>query len=171
MKVGIIGAGNYGTAIVTQAPYTPRLNVVAVADISLAAARGAYEKGGYDMALVVQVETAEEAQARIAEGKSVYTDRPDIIGAIPAVDIAVSIVNRAVTRGVGASRMPGLALRDGVPEELRTLIAMPESPTRTAAVVYVPYLAHDVHDFRALAEVGEILFGGDTEARMVTGSE
>ncbi|TNM60124.1 NAD(P)H-dependent oxidoreductase [Aliirhizobium smilacinae] len=87
VKVGIIGAGNYGTAIVTQAPYTPRLNVVAVADISLAAARGAYEKGGYDMALVVQVETAEEAQARIADGKSVYTDRPDIIGAILAVDI------------------------------------------------------------------------------------
>ncbi len=87
VKVGIIGAGNYGTAIVTQAPYTPRLNVVAVADISLAAARGAYEKGGYDMALVFQVATAEEAQARISEGKSVYTDKPEIIGAISAVDI------------------------------------------------------------------------------------
>ncbi|NTA13892.1 NAD(P)H-dependent oxidoreductase [Agrobacterium tumefaciens] len=87
VKVGIIGAGNYGTAIVTQAPYTPRLSVVAVADISLAAARGAYEKGGYDMALVFQVETAEEAQARISEGKSVYTDKPEIIGAISAVDI------------------------------------------------------------------------------------
>ncbi|CDN51845.1 NAD(P)H-dependent oxidoreductase [Neorhizobium galegae] len=87
VKVGVIGAGNYGTAIVTQAPYTPRLNVVAVADISLAAARGAYEKGGYDMALVFQVETAEEAQARIVEGKSVYTDKPEIIGAISAVDI------------------------------------------------------------------------------------
>lgn len=87
VKVGIIGAGNYGTAIVTQAPLTPRLNVVAVADISLAAARGAYEKGGYDMALVFQVATAEEAQARIAEGKSIYTDKPEIIGAISAVDI------------------------------------------------------------------------------------
>ena len=34
-------------------------------------------------------------------------------------------MNRAVTRGVGASRLPGLALRDGVPEEMRTLVAMP----------------------------------------------
>ena len=32
--------------------------------------------------------------------------------------------------------------------------------TRSAAVAFVPYLAHDVHDFEALAEVGEILFGG-----------
>ena len=39
-----------------------------------------------------------------------------VLGAVPAVDIAVALVNRAVTRGVGASRLPGLALRDGVPE-------------------------------------------------------
>ena len=38
-----------------------------------------------------------------------------VLGAIPAIDIAVALVNRAVTRGVGASRLPGLALRDGVP--------------------------------------------------------
>ena len=48
-----------------------------------------------------------------------------LIGAIPAMDVAVSLVNRAVTRGVGASRLPGLALRDGIPEELRTLVVMP----------------------------------------------
>ncbi|MBC8027255.1 MAG: glycosyl transferase, partial [Steroidobacteraceae bacterium] len=48
-----------------------------------------------------------------------------VLGAIPAIDMAIALVNRAVTRGVGASRLPGLALRDGVPEELRTLVAMP----------------------------------------------
>ena len=40
-----------------------------------------------------------------------------------------------------------------------------------AGVAYVPYLAHDVHDFHALAEVGEILFAPDFEARPVTGGE
>src|SRR5690606_24988263 len=40
-------------------------------------------------------------------------------------DLAIALVNRAVTRGVGASRLPGLALRDGIPEDLRTLVAMP----------------------------------------------
>ena len=43
--------------------------------------------------------------------------------------------------------------------------------TRSAAVAFVPYLAHDVHDFHALAEVGEILFGGDTAPGTVTGAE
>src|SRR6478735_7128198 len=48
-----------------------------------------------------------------------------VLGAFPALEIAVALVNRAVTRGVGASRLPGLALREGIPAELRTLVAMP----------------------------------------------
>jgi cyclic beta-1,2-glucan synthetase len=57
-----------------------------------------------------------------------------VLGAIPAVDMAIALVNRAVTRGVGASRLPGLALRDGVPAELRTLVAMPVMLTSRAGV-------------------------------------
>ena len=57
-----------------------------------------------------------------------------LLGAIPAIDIAVALINRAVTRGVGASRLPGLALREGVPEELRTLLAMPVMLSSRAAV-------------------------------------
>ena len=56
------------------------------------------------------------------------------LGVVPAIDVAVALVNRAVTRGVGASRLPGLALRDGVPEDLRTLVAMPVLLTSRAAV-------------------------------------
>ncbi|HEU4592036.1 MAG TPA: glucoamylase family protein [Steroidobacteraceae bacterium] len=57
-----------------------------------------------------------------------------ILGATPAMEIAVALVNRAVTRGLGASRLPGLALREGVPEELRTLVAMPVLLNSRAAV-------------------------------------
>ncbi|HEU5135696.1 MAG TPA: glucoamylase family protein [Steroidobacteraceae bacterium] len=57
-----------------------------------------------------------------------------VLGAIPAVDIAVALINRAVTRGVGASRLPGLALREGVPADLRTLVAMPVMLSSRAAV-------------------------------------
>jgi cyclic beta-1,2-glucan synthetase len=57
-----------------------------------------------------------------------------VLGVIPAVDIAVALVNRAVTRGVGASRLPGLSLRDGVPEELRTVVAMPVMLSSRASV-------------------------------------
>mgnify|MGYP001259441496 CR=1 FL=1 len=87
VRVGVIGAGNYGTAIVTQDPYTPLLSVVAVADLSLEAARGAYVKAGFDPESIVYCTTEGEAQDQIAQGKRVYTDRCEIIARIPAVDI------------------------------------------------------------------------------------
>ena len=47
------------------------------------------------------------------------------LGTIPAIDAAVALVNRGVTRGIGATLLPTLALRDGVPSHLRTLVAVP----------------------------------------------
>ncbi|MEZ0214309.1 MAG: NAD(P)H-dependent oxidoreductase [Xanthobacteraceae bacterium] len=87
VRVGVIGAGNYGTAIITQEPYTPLLSVVAVADISLEAARAAYVKAGFDPDSVVYCTSETEAQDAIAQGKRVYTDRCGIVARIPAVDI------------------------------------------------------------------------------------
>jgi len=57
-----------------------------------------------------------------------------LLGFIPAVDVAVSLLNRAVTRGLGATLLPGLALRAGVPESLRTLVAVPALLTTRAAI-------------------------------------
>ena len=48
-----------------------------------------------------------------------------LLGVIPALDAAVALVNRAVTSGIGATVLPGLALREGVPPHLRTLVAVP----------------------------------------------
>jgi cyclic beta-1,2-glucan synthetase len=56
------------------------------------------------------------------------------LGIIPAIDAAVAFVNRAVTRGIGATILPGLALRDGIPAELRTMIAIPALLTTEAVV-------------------------------------
>ncbi|HEX9183236.1 MAG TPA: glucoamylase family protein, partial [Burkholderiales bacterium] len=47
------------------------------------------------------------------------------LGLIPAIDAAMALVNRAVTRGLGATLLPGLALRDGIPAHLRTVVAVP----------------------------------------------
>ena len=47
------------------------------------------------------------------------------LGAIPAIDAAVALVNRGVTGSFGARILPALALRDGVPSHLRTLVAVP----------------------------------------------
>jgi cyclic beta-1,2-glucan synthetase len=48
-----------------------------------------------------------------------------ILGAIPAIDAAVALVNRGVMRGFGATLLPALELRNGVPAHLRTLVAVP----------------------------------------------
>ncbi len=48
-----------------------------------------------------------------------------ILGAVPAIDAAVALVNRCVTRGFGAMPLPALELRGGVPTHLRTLVAVP----------------------------------------------
>ena len=46
-------------------------------------------------------------------------------GAVPAIDAGVALVNRAISLFVRARPLPGLELRDGVPESLRTLVAVP----------------------------------------------
>lgn len=48
-----------------------------------------------------------------------------LIGFLPASEVATALVNRAITRSFGASILPGLALRQGVPQSMRTLVAVP----------------------------------------------
>ena len=48
-----------------------------------------------------------------------------LIGLLPAIDAALMLVNRAITGGFGATLLPCLDLREGVPPHLRTLVAIP----------------------------------------------
>ena len=57
-----------------------------------------------------------------------------LLGSIPAIDAAVALVNRGVARGFGATLLPGLALRGGVPSRLRTLVAVPTMLTTRASI-------------------------------------
>ena len=57
-----------------------------------------------------------------------------VLGAIPATDAAVALVNFVVTRGFGATRLPALELRHGVPPHLRTLVAVPTLLTTPEAI-------------------------------------
>lgn len=107
VRVGIIGAGAYGTAIVTQDPSTPLLQVVAVADISRDAARGAYVKAGIAMDSVAYAATAAEAMALIEQGRRIYTDQPQIVAGIASVDVVCESTGSAeasVTNALDAIR-------------------------------------------------------------------
>lgn len=57
-----------------------------------------------------------------------------VLGAIPALDAAVPLVNRGVNLGFAATLLPALELRDGIPAHLRTLVAVPTLLTTLAAV-------------------------------------
>jgi len=48
-----------------------------------------------------------------------------ILGIAPAFDAAMALVNNIVTSRFGAKILPALELRDGIPEQLRTLVVVP----------------------------------------------
>ena len=56
------------------------------------------------------------------------------LGLVPAIDAAVAVVNRCVTRGFGAMPLPALELRGGIPAHLRTLVAVPTMLATAAAI-------------------------------------
>ncbi len=57
-----------------------------------------------------------------------------ILGAIPAIDVAVALVNRGAVWTFGAALLPALALRNGIPPHLRTVIAVPTLLTSPEAI-------------------------------------
>ncbi len=48
-----------------------------------------------------------------------------LLALIPASDAAVALANREITHWFGPAALPGLALRDGVPREHRTVVVVP----------------------------------------------
>jgi len=72
----------------------------------------------------------------------------------PASDLAIALVNRAVTRALGPRPLPRLDLDDGVPSRLRTLVVVPTLLTSEADVeaqvggLEVHYLGNREGDLR-----------------------
>ena len=76
-----------------------------------------------------------------------------LLGVVPAIDVAVALWNRDVTRRIDATILPALALREGVPATLRTMIVVPTLLTTQHAVdeelerLEIHYLASPEGDF------------------------
>lgn len=56
------------------------------------------------------------------------------LGAIPALDAAVALVNQELTHRFGVTPLPALELRSGVPKHLRTLVVVPALLTSVEAI-------------------------------------
>jgi cyclic beta-1,2-glucan synthetase len=96
-----------------------------------------------------------------------------LFASIPATDVALAVVNRWLTRLLGAKGMPGLELRDGVPRSLRTLVVVPTLLT-TRADIEQQIERLEVHHL-ACAE-GDLRFAllsdwTDSAAEAVSGDE
>ncbi len=77
-----------------------------------------------------------------------------LLALVPASDLAIALVNREVTELLGPRALPRLALRDGVPSDLRTLVVVPTLLTDHAQIaeqierLEVHYLANSDGDLR-----------------------
>ncbi len=77
-----------------------------------------------------------------------------LLALVPASDLAIALVNREVTELLGPRALPRLALRDGVPADLRTLVVVPTLLTGHAQIaeqierLEVHYLANPDGDLR-----------------------
>ena len=77
-----------------------------------------------------------------------------LLALVPASDLAIALVNRHVMKLFGPRAMPRLALRDGVPADLRTLVVVPTLLAGHAQIaeqieqLEVHYLANPDGDLR-----------------------
>ena len=77
-----------------------------------------------------------------------------LLALVPASDLAIALVNREVMELLGPRVLPRLALRDGVPADLRTLVVVPTLLTGHAQIaeqierLEVHYLANPDGDLR-----------------------
>jgi cyclic beta-1,2-glucan synthetase len=77
-----------------------------------------------------------------------------LLALVPTLDLAIALVNREVTELLGPRALPRLALRNGVPADLRTLVVVPTLLIRHDQIVEqierleVHYLANPDGDLR-----------------------
>ncbi|MBH0199425.1 MAG: glycosyl transferase, partial [Nitrospira sp.] len=77
-----------------------------------------------------------------------------LIAFVPASDLAMALINRTVMAILGPRSLPRMALRDGIPKELRTIVVVPTLLTSRQGVdeqierLEVHYLANSDDDLR-----------------------
>jgi predicted homoserine dehydrogenase-like protein len=71
VRVGVVGAGLFGSNLVTQMEHVPGLRTAAIADVATEKAVAAYERAGVDGDAIAVVDGRDAADAAMADGKRV----------------------------------------------------------------------------------------------------
>src|SRR5262245_33379886 len=76
-QVGIIGAGTFGTQIITRTCRMPGMRIAAIADLDLDRAQSAYRAGGLDAETIREAESAADINRAIANRAPAVTRNVD----------------------------------------------------------------------------------------------
>lgn len=77
-----------------------------------------------------------------------------VLGFVPSFELAIALINHAAITRTGPACLPGLELRDGIPQTLRTLLVMPTLLSDAHSIegqiqqLEVHYLGNDDGDLR-----------------------
>jgi predicted homoserine dehydrogenase-like protein len=90
VRVGLVGAGQMGTGLISQIEKMVGMQVVATADVIPDRAKTAYKEASVDPAIVVQEENdPEKAGEASRNGKRIASHSADLVVNIPEVDVVV----------------------------------------------------------------------------------
>jgi predicted homoserine dehydrogenase-like protein len=90
LRIGLLGAGQMGTGLISQIEKMHGMKVVAVADVRKDRAYDAYQEASVEKNLIVKNdENPEKAAREIESGKRIACHSAEMITAIPTLDIVV----------------------------------------------------------------------------------
>ncbi len=92
IRIGLIGAGKFGSMYLAQIPRTPGVHLVAIADLSPSAARANLARVGWNTAAT----QAQSAYAAIKTGATWITDDWQAVVSCPQIDIIVECTGNPV---------------------------------------------------------------------------
>ncbi|NOX61966.1 MAG: flagellar biosynthesis protein FlgA [Chloroflexi bacterium] len=88
--VGLVGAGQMGTGLISQIEQMAGMRIVAVADIAPGRAEAAYSQAGVSANMVLaDATTVGQAEKAIAQGRRVATRSADLLVRIPQLEVIV----------------------------------------------------------------------------------
>ncbi|QGW83307.1 NAD(P)H-dependent oxidoreductase [Variovorax paradoxus] len=92
IRIGLIGAGKFGSMYLAQIPRTPGVQLVAIADLSPAAARANLERVGWQ----AERTAADSVQQALKTGSTWITDDWQAVTREPSIDIVVECTGNPV---------------------------------------------------------------------------
>jgi predicted homoserine dehydrogenase-like protein len=104
----LIGAGNFGTPIVTQAPLIPRLDLSVVADVDVEAGQEAFRQAGFSQDDIAVCEARGAALRALEHGKRVVLQ-----DALELMDLPLDVIASATRAPEGGALYAREAIRHG----------------------------------------------------------